>query len=173
MKTLQDSQECLSRAYVTAVVGRARQALSWGSEHDYGVDGRVNKIVRHGSRRRELGFGFAFQLKASTDWFDNGTEIVYDLEAKNYNDMIAYSADGGGVNPLLLILLCLPKRRSSWMKVHANHLALRERAFVYKATGQPTQNTGTQRIKIPLKNVFRPGTVRYLVDQAAKGILLP
>lgn len=50
MLTIQHYKESLSRAYITAIVGSARQQLKWGSEYDYGVDGQVKRIINRNGR---------------------------------------------------------------------------------------------------------------------------
>ena len=40
----------------------------------------------------EDGFSFSLQLKATVDWKQDGADVVYDLEAKTWNDMVARDA---------------------------------------------------------------------------------
>jgi len=87
MLTIPHCKESLSRAYVTAVVGRALHKLNWNTEFDYGIDGYVRAIERRGTRHYETGLGFDFQSKTTTSWSQEGTDIVYDLEAAAYNDL--------------------------------------------------------------------------------------
>jgi hypothetical protein len=44
------------------------------------------------NRRVESGFSLSFQLKASTKWQLDSTYVIYDLEAKTYNDLILSEA---------------------------------------------------------------------------------
>lgn len=81
MLTIPHCKESLSRAYVTAVVGRSRNNLVWGREYDYGVDGSVRILESRGPRVRETGFGFDFQSKSTTVWDVDASDVVYDLEA--------------------------------------------------------------------------------------------
>jgi hypothetical protein len=84
MLTIQHYKESLSRAYITAIVGSARQQLKWGAEYDYGVDGQVKRIINRNGRHTEAGFGFDFQAKASTDWELRDDHIIYDLEVDSW-----------------------------------------------------------------------------------------
>lgn len=88
MLTIPHCKESLSCAYITAVVGRARASIDWSRTHDYGVDGSVKQIIKTGSRHHESGFGFDFQAKSTASWEIEGEYVVYDLEAKTYNDLV-------------------------------------------------------------------------------------
>jgi hypothetical protein len=80
--TQQHTQECLSFAYVQAVAGMAGVNLSAQRTHDYGVDGSFRAVVILPYRRVESGVSVDFQMKATTNWEYDGTDIAYDLEAK-------------------------------------------------------------------------------------------
>jgi hypothetical protein len=157
MLTIRHCKESLSRAYVTAVVGRARQGLVWGHEYDYGVDGQVRTLERRGQRIRETGLGFDFQSKTTVDWSIDGTDVVYDLEAEAYNDLV--ERDGKCAFPFLLILLCLRPDDSTWLSVSTDELILRKCALWCKLSGSLTTNLGTKRIRVPMANVFTPQAV--------------
>lgn len=116
MLSIPHCKESLSRAYVTAVVGRARQSISWRHEFDYGVDGMVRELAFRGTRIRETGFGFDFQTKTTVDWAVDGDDVVYDLEADAFNNLVE-RAGTSARSPFLLILLCLPRDDSEWLTV--------------------------------------------------------
>jgi hypothetical protein len=171
MLTIPHCKESLSRAYVTAVVGRARQNLVWGREYDYGVDGQVRSLERRGQRIRETGLGFDFQSKTTVNWSIEGPDIVYDLEANAYNDLV--ERDGKSAFPFLLILLCLPQAEDAWLSVSADELILRRCAFWCKLSGALTTNTGTKRIHVPSANVLTPQTVLNILENIKTGVMLP
>lgn len=85
--TDQHIAEALSRAYVRAIAGRAGLNLAI-REYDYGVDGSFDEVVIRQNCRVESGFSLSFQLKASIQWQLDDTQVVYDLDAKTYNDLI-------------------------------------------------------------------------------------
>lgn len=171
MLTIPHCKESLSRAYITAVVGRSRLAIDWGREYDYGVDGTVKHLSKYNNRIYEDGFGFDFQAKSSVDWEIEGNEIVYDLRAENFNDLALRSANSP--LPLYLILLCLSKKPTSWLKVQNAHLILKDCAFFHRITEGPTDNTATKRIRIPVRNIFRPANVRKIMGAVVRGGNLP
>jgi hypothetical protein len=147
MLTIPHCKESLSKAYVTAVVGRARHNLLWGNrDFDYGADGSVRELAARGTRIRETGFGFDFQSKTTIDWSQDGSEIAYDLEADNYNDLAERAASKAF--PFFLILLCLHSDQATWLNVSESELILRRCAFWCKLEGAMTTNSGTKRIRI-------------------------
>jgi hypothetical protein len=171
MLTIPHCKESLSRAYVTAVVGRARHNLLWGREYDYGVDGTIRELAQRGSRFRETGFGFDFQSKTTTAWSIDGANVVYDLEADAYNDLVERA--GTAAYPFLLILLCLHSDDSKWLDVSPEQLVLQKCAFWCKVNGTLTKNSSTRRVRIPVANVFTPTSVANLLNDIRSGVLLP
>lgn len=171
MLTVPHCKESLSRAYVTAVVGRARHQLIWGREYDYGVDGSVRILEARGNRIRETGLGFDFQSKTTVDWSLVGTDIVYDLQADAYNNLVERA--GSGAMPFLLILLCLPMDEDIWLSVSADELIVRRCAYWCKVDGDLTPNTATQRIRVPNSNVLTPEAVARVLQDIKTGAMLP
>ncbi|WP_094585551.1 DUF4365 domain-containing protein [Synechococcus sp. BO 8801] len=172
MLTIQHYKESLSRAYITAIVGSARQQLKWGSEYDYGVDGQVKRIISRNGRRTEAGFGFDFQAKASTDWELRDGHVIYDLEVDNYNDLAQRSEDNRAM-PLILILMCLDREEGRWLDVDTRRLKLQKCSYWLQIRSGFSLNQTSQRVKIPASNTFSPGTVIQLLDDIECGSLLP
>jgi hypothetical protein len=156
---------------VTAVVGSARHNLLWGREYDYGVDGSVRALARRGGRIKETGLGFDFQSKTTVNWSTEGTDVVYDLEAQAYNDLVDRA--GTAAMPFLLVLLCLPIDEHIWLNVSADGLILRKCAFWCKLDGSLTTNTGTKRIRVPNVNVFTPEAVTSILRDIETGVMVP
>ena len=113
MLTDQHIAEALSRAYVRAIAGRAGLNLAI-REYDYGVDGSFDEVVMRQKRRVESGFSLSFQLKASTQWQLDFTHVIYDLEAKTYNDLV-FRHSMRTATPCILILLALPNDSEQWL----------------------------------------------------------
>lgn len=171
MLTIPHCKESLSRAYVTAVVGRARHQLWWHPEYDYGVDGSVRILERRGQGIKEIGLGFDFQSKTTVNWSLEGSEIMYDLEAKAYNNLVERSSTAA--LPFLLIRLCLPMEEDNWLTVSSDQLILRKCAFWCKLSGESTANTATQRIRVPASNVFTPEAVGAILRDIKSGKMRP
>ena len=123
--TVQHQKEALGQAYVRAVIAKA--GFNFGkSEHDYGYDGTIKEVVNRGGRYVESCFGINFQLKSSCDvTFENG-HVVYDLESKNYNDLVEESS----MLPNILILLALPTDSNDWLEVTADQLIMKKMCMV-------------------------------------------
>lgn len=156
---------------MTAVVGRARHSLSWRRDFDYGVDGMVRELEPRGNRIRETGHGFDFQTKSSTDWHMEGQEVVYDLEAYAYNDLVERAQIAS--YPFLLILLCLPQNDTDWLAINGSQLVMQRCAFWCQIKGSLTPNTSTKRIKIPETNIFSPVAVAKILADIRNGVMLP
>lgn len=171
MLTIPHCKESLSRAYVTAVVGRSRHKLNWNTEFDYGVDGYVRIIEKRGTRHYESGLGFDFQTKTTHNWTLEGGEIVYDLEAEAYNDLV--SRAGTGALPFLLVLLCIPNDDTVWLDVTAERLILQKCAYWLQIDGVITNNVATRRVRIPVANVFTPTAVAEILNAVKTGAMKP
>ncbi len=57
-------------------------------DKDFGIDGTFRQITAIGNRRFTSGYALDFQLKASINYLIESEYIVYDLEAKTYNDLV-------------------------------------------------------------------------------------
>jgi Domain of unknown function (DUF4365) len=120
--TDQHIAESLSRAYVRAIAGRAGLNLAI-REYDYGVDGSFDEVVIRQHRRVESGFSLSFQLKASTQWQLDPNDVIYDLEAKTYNDLVLRRSIKTAI-PCILLLLALPADSEQWLICEASQLRL-------------------------------------------------
>lgn len=153
-------QECLSLAYVHAVTGLAGVNLIIGRRHDYGVDGTLRAIVEINGRHVESGYPVDFQLKASMRWECDGSDVVYDLEAHTYNDMVGRTANEC---PLVLMLLCLPKDSHHWLDTTEKELVLRHGCYWTILEGEPTKNTQTKRVRLPKSNLLTANAIKDIL----------
>lgn len=127
---------------------------------DYGLDGHFRSVVIRGARRVTSGHPLDFQAKASANWELMNNEIVYDLEAKTYNDLVSRS---DAEATLVLVLLCLPKNQSEWHISTASETTLRHCCYWYVIRGEITDNTATKRIFIPCENLLTPENLKMLL----------
>lgn len=156
MITLQHTEECLSLAYVHALAGRAGVNLAAQRVHDYGIDGTFRSIKVVGKRRVESGFAVDFQLKATVNWEHDGSDVVYDLEAKTYNDMVQRDSEA---TTCVLILLCLPANGDDWIESDESRLVLKHCCYWTRLQGAVTANSSTKRIRIPRSNELTSQTI--------------
>lgn len=171
MLTENHIREGLSRAYISAVAHRAGYNCSFSREFDYGVDGSLHEIKMRDNRRVENGFTIDFQAKASKLVTINSTSVVYDLEAKSFNDLT--DPDRNPAVPFILILLAMPDKDAEWITHTRSELTLRRCAYWMSLRGvAPTTNTERRRIEIPIGNVFDVPGVRDLMGRVKRSEVL-
>lgn len=163
--TVQHQKESLGQAYVRAIVAKAGYNVSV-SEHDYGVDGLIKDVINRGDRYFETGFGINFQLKSSVNVTFEENYLVYDLESKNYNDLV-YETE---MLPNILILFAMPREESQWLSFDRNQLSIRNCAWWCSFAGlEPTDNKETKRVKIPIDQVFSPDGLLDIMNKVKGG----
>jgi hypothetical protein len=162
MITQQHAQEALSLAFIHALTAKAGVNLSLGDRHDYGVDGQFRPVQVRDGRHVNSGFNLDFQLKATTAWeLDTHTDsIIYDLEAKTYNDLAGRDPEAEGI---VLIVLCLPPNTDHWLEANHEFLMLKNCCYWYRIDGELTNNTTTKRIYIPRANLLTAEEVRKIL----------
>lgn len=171
MITDQHREEQLSRAYVHAVAAHAGLIFEPASQ-DYGVDGTIKAVtIMPDGRRFVGGYNLDVQLKATTNWKVSNNEIVYDLEAKTYNDLVdRFNEDRA--TPMVLAVLCLPVNQTNWLSVSLNELALRNCCYWCQVGKTKTTNAATKRIKIPQGNILNQSTMTALMQKVKNGVAL-
>lgn len=166
-------KELLSRAYVQAIAASCGLNLSGKSEFDYGIDGTLTSIkirkTKKNNRKVETGFKLDFQLKSSVDIeeVDKHT-LKYDLEVKNYNDLI----DEEVGTPRILILYKLPRDKKKWVEVTENCMELRGPAWWCILKGEPeSENKYTKTIYIPKLQLLTSDSLNELMKKVERGEL--
>lgn len=163
--TVQHQKESLGQAYVRAIVAKAGYNISV-SEHDYGVDGLIKDVVNRGERYFETGFGINFQLKSSVNVTFEDDFLVYDLESKNYNDLV-YETE---MLPNILILFAMPREESQWLTFNRDQLSIRNCAWWCSFAGlEQTKNDVKKRVRIPIDQVFSPDSLVDLMNKVKGG----
>ena len=165
----QHQSEMLSLAYLKAISARAGLIIA-SFNLDYGVDAAIARVIldQTSGRRRQNGVCLRVQLKASKNWSLRRDNIIYDLEAKTFNDL---TSERAAITPLVLILLCLPNTGNSRLEWHPDHLILRNCSYWWLPNPgtQATSAKSTQRIEIPQMQQVTPHSIRYLVDGLNQG----
>lgn len=139
--------------------------ISIKSAFDYGVDGDFRPIkevtLPNGIIRRvESGFNVDFQAKATKNWEKRDNNIIYDMEAKNYNDIVGRDR---AATSLILVLLCLPGNVNDWHSTSETQTILRHSCYWAVPSGPLTCNTATKRILVPTANLLTPDVVKGLL----------
>jgi hypothetical protein len=100
------------------------------------------------------------QIKSTTRSNVTDTEVVYDLEVKNYDDL----RESGDNCPRILVLLVLPEDEAQWLSQSPEELVLRHCAYWLSLEGFPaTASTSMVRIEIPRVNVFSVDALRQMM----------
>ena len=167
MLTRNHRQEALSRAYVEIVAAQCGMACISPRLHDYGIDFTLREIRRRGRRLGESGFSLDVQAKSTSVANLTGSEVLYDLAVKNYDDLRETAG-----SPRMLVVLVLPKSEKQWSTQTEEQLTLRYCAYWARLLGKgPTPNRRTVRVAIPRTNVFSSENLPQLVDRIKKGEL--
>ena len=148
-------QEQLSLAYVRAVLFRAGFRLSSPVVDDHGIDGTIVDPDRRGINRVD------FQLKATTQYEIRGDVIAYDLRVEDYNRLIIEDDV-----PRVLILYLMPEDEDQWLAQGEEELCLRKCSYWVSLMGmQPSRNSSSVRVRVPLVNMFDQDGLRDMFRQ--------
>ncbi|WP_293743559.1 DUF4365 domain-containing protein [uncultured Pedobacter sp.] len=155
--TENDIMEELSRKYVEVIANKGGFFNQTG--RDYGNDITLRRAAKSSSRSRYLtsGKSIDFQIKAVLERYVkyHGTYISYDLEVKNYNDLVERKLENGALIPLYLIIFIVPNRSDDWVFVSSTEISLRKCAHWYEIDDNLplSTNNSTKTIHIPIANV--------------------
>lgn len=163
MITREHTQEALSLAYVHALAGRAGLNLGPRTTFDYGIDGTFWPVKVRDGALVESGYPVRFQLKATINWTHDGTDVVYDLDARAHRNLTEREP---GEALAILILLCLPKDSTEWLSNTETELYLRHCCYWHRVPGPPTENASKQRIRIPRGNLLTAEALRSIMAVA-------
>ena len=157
-------KEQYSIAYLSMIAATAGFNFNH-PEKDYGVDASVKEVEkRKNGRISETGIGLDFQLKATQRWkCSNDNKIIYSLEVKNYNDLLDRKYGG---TPLILGLLCLPKKGDFHPNNSCVSLILKHAMFWYTPSRdlEPSSNKKSVTIQIPTGNLLTARALSDLMD---------
>jgi hypothetical protein len=168
MLTEADIEECLSRAYVYAVAGRAGVNLA-GSIKDYGTDGTFRHVQRVDGKRFESGWSLDFQLKASKNCGFEEAFIVFDLEADTYRQLL--TRRNNGATPIILIVMALPTDAARWLIHTEDELLMRHCCYWWQVEGEWSENKASVRIRIPRNQQLTPDGLIDLFGKLKDGTL--
>jgi len=172
--TEEQKQEQISRFFAGAIVAHAGHVFQFGANDVGGVDASIRKTLRYDRKKGERilfsGNSVDVQLKSTTERGitrtinkDGDPIIAFDLEAKNYNDLIVRKKlrAVNEMNPLVLFLIVFPEDRNDWISLNfdnhsaGNELVLNGAAYWFYPEGDlpVVENIRTKRIFISPKNI--------------------
>jgi hypothetical protein len=100
-------------------------------------------------------------MKATTNWEHKEDNVVYDLEAKTYNDLVQREKEA---TSCILILLCLPPNQDDWVHSDEARTVLKHCCYWVALQGSVTPNTSTKRITIPRANTLTSTVIAQILD---------
>jgi hypothetical protein len=158
-------KEGLSRAYAIAVAHKAGMNFA-RPDYDYGFDGIFRDIQNINGRYCDSGWNIDIQLKATVNVLQESDYIKYDLEAKNYNDLVSTEAG----TPRMLVLFVLPKDQAEWLNISEEGTILKNCAWWCSFKGmEPTNNANTVRVSIPKNQLLTEVSLRELMNKVKMG----
>ena len=95
-----------------------------------------------------------------------GDPFPYDLDAKNYGELISTDWQ----IPRILVVVLVPPDSADWVDASEDRLVLRRCGYWLSLRGQPpTTNTATQRVWVPRAQVFHMDPLRALMARVRAG----
>lgn len=166
LMTEESRKQQYGRAYILALAAHAgvNHAIP---DNDLGVDGQFRGTTYNSVRHRYMDDSSAidYQLKSTVNAvFENGF-IKYDLEIKNYQDLIL-----DRIMPMILILYVMPRNENEWLQVSPEKTEMKRCAWWCFLQGYPdTNNKETIRISIPVNQVLTPNVLNELLNKVRRG----
>lgn len=168
MITENHRKEMVSWAFVHSIVTKAGCKIT-SPMLDYGLDlgvTQVREISDARGTRLVGGCEFKVQLKSSSSVDIVASEILYDLDAKNYNDLVATDVNV----PRILVFVHLPEDEEQRIAISGESITLKYCAYYARLAGMAlTDNVRSERIKIPITNTFDPQFVNQFFSEIERG----
>lgn len=166
-----DIQDSLGCTFVKALA-QYEGYSAFGPDKDIGTDVYIERVTSRtepSGGRRFFGDGTQLQIQIKTVLEHkvsiNQTNVIYDLEAKNYNDLIYRKVNNSPI-PLVLIVVILPSSKQNWLEIQQDVLMLRKHAYWYEPNSTtPTGNSTSQRINIPIENKLSIDSISKLYEE--------
>lgn len=160
-------KEDLSISYISALCASADISYDIQIHDDDSTDAIIKKRIKL-ANNYFFDASFRIQLKCTSSrlrYKDKGKDIVYKLEAKNYNDLCTKSTI-----PIILGLLILPEDEKTWVEWSIDELLVRGCMYWTEFSAQPpTSNTNSISIKIDKSQVLNQVTLLKILEKIARG----
>ena len=143
-------------AYIQAIAAIAGVQIDPPVRHDHGIDGKFVKIgllnYPTGLRTLELAWQpIPFQAKASQKVGHVNGKVVFDLDAKNYNDAVSTAE-------ILVLVMHHPPDIQNWLAQDATRLVMQHCCYYWEpplsAYGKLVENKEKKRISFPDTQLF-------------------
>lgn len=158
--------ERFNTAYIGAIASAAGYTLAKPEVDDDSVDIIFKSRGIHGSRR---GPSLDAQLKATSNLETKGSDFIYYLSAKNYNDL----RDVDIITPRILIVMQLPPNCDEWISCNDDYIEMKKRAYWVSLLGKPSIGSKkSTRIRIPKSNIFNVEALHIILNKIGHGVTL-
>lgn len=156
-----DVQSALSLTYVQAIAAGA--GYTCGEPPGPDRDSIDIQIAAGGNMRPKLDL----QLKASIRLAGDADAFSYPLKMKNYNDLRVETQ-----TPRLLVVLDLPPKQNTWLKVSIKQLVMKRAAYWLSLRNLPeSTNKKSVSVLIPRANVFDVAALTTLLEKSRTGLI--
>lgn len=164
--TLNKHKELFSIAYAKAVAAAAGVVLQEADSITDG-DGIDVEFKAIGKGRGISSPRLEAQLKATAKCNFDGDAFIYDLDRKNYDDLI----DVNYVIPRILIVILLPgDNPEEWLSHSSQAIRMSRCGYYAELSGKPsTTNKESVRIRIPETQCFSPENLKKLLWNPCSG----
>jgi len=164
MLTKNLAKEDMSFAYLMALSASNGFGFEIKRRDNDGVDVLLTQKGRLADECTKSEGVIGVQLKSTINWRITGSqEIAYDLDADNYNQLVAKDI----IVPRILVLLCLPKEEEHWISVTVEELVMRKCAYWMSLRGEAsTHNNTSKTIHIPAHQLLTPDALKDLMYKA-------
>lgn len=158
-------KEELSICYLNTISAVNGIAMELCHHDEDSIDAIIKMMVDLAGKRYNSQISVQLKTTSSKSQYSiDEKTITYKLRAKNYNDLCAPSA-----MPSMLALLVLPENSEEWIDWSEEELMLRGQMFWISLQNQnPTNNTGTVSVNIPLENRLGTEKLKELMIIAAE-----
>lgn len=158
-------QEAFSKAFIRAIAARAGVSVTQ-PESDFGTDLTLTEVKARQEPSGKVSYvdlnSLRLQLKSTINLEIKDDEVIFDLDVKNYNDLV----DSESNIPRILVLIHVPREQSNWFTHNDDELVLRHKAYWISIAGRtPSENDSKQRIKIPTTNIFNEPVINQLFSK--------
>lgn len=151
----QQQKEWFSRAFLVAVSAAAGYSLDWKLDDVNGVDVTV----------ADGGITVDWQMKATASPDFSQDHLRFDLDRGTYKQLV----EDDRSSEAYLGVVVIPDDPSLWVKQSAEDLTLLKCGYWARLTGlEPTDNTSSVRIKLPLSNMLSVHSMTEIMTQARR-----
>ena len=145
----------MSHAYIYALAVNGGYAYQPGPQPDRIS---VDAMIISGEKSKPQ---IDVQLKAASSPRIREDGLRFRLGAKNYNDLREIPRR----NPIILVVLELPRDRNDWLDCDGEGLTMRRRAWWLSLAGYPETDAETQTVTLPQSQLLTPDSLDDLMER--------